>query len=110
MAGVSLTPGIISSAHARVDGKAAFRLSSAGCAASSTSGSSWIVAPRFCCSVASAPTVVLKFVIRSFSWTSLLASAAKIFCCPAISLDRSWASLPSVAWFTIAAPRSASGA
>ena len=38
VAGVSSTPGIISSAHARVDGKAAFRLSSAGCAASSTSG------------------------------------------------------------------------
>ena len=110
VAGVSSTPGIISSAHARVDGNAAFRLSSAGWAAASVSGSSWMVWRRFPSCEASAAIVVLKFVIRSFSWTSRLASALKTRCWPLISFDRSCGWVPSVASFTIAAPRSASGA
>ena len=100
VAGVSRTPGIISSAHARVDGKAAFRLSSAGPAASSTCGSSWIVARRFDSSAASAPMVVLKLVIRSFSEPSREDSAAKIFCWLPISLERSCSSVPRVASFS----------
>ena len=108
VAGVSRTPGIISSAHARVDGKAAFRLSSAGRAASSTCGSSRIVARRLASSAASAPIVVLKLVMSSLSCPSREESAAKIFCWLPISFDRSCSSVPSVASFRMAPPRSAS--
>ncbi len=108
VAGVSRTPGIISSAHARVSGNAAFRLSSAGPAASSTSGSSAIVSRRLTCSPASAPIVMLKFEIRSPSCTSRDESAAKIFCWAPTSFDRSCSSVPSRARLTIAPPRSES--
>ena len=106
---VCSTPGIIASAQARVGGKAAFRLSRAGCASSSTTGRSRTVSLRSASSEASAPIVVLKLVMRSFSWPSLLDSAAVTFCWPAISLEMSWRSRPSRAWFTIAVPRKASG-
>ena len=54
--------------------------------------------------------MVLKFVIRSLSWVSRPDSAVNTFCWPAISFERSWVSVPSVAWFTIDDWRSESGA
>ena len=110
VAGVSRTPGMISSANARVDGKAAFRSSSAGLAASSTSGSSAIVSRRLPSSEASAAIVVLKFVMRFLSWFSREDSAAKTLCWLPISFDRSCGSVPSRAWLTIAVSRSESAA
>ena len=105
VAGVSRTPGIISSAHARVGGKAALSESSVGLAASRTSGSSAIVSRRLPSSDASAPVVVLKLVMRSLSWFSRELSAAKTFCWLPISFERSRASVPSRAWLTIAVSR-----
>ena len=105
VAGVSRTPGMISSANARVGGKAALRLSSAGLAASSTSGSSATVSLRLPSSDASAPMVVLKLVMSSLSWFSREAGARRPCCWLPISFDRSRASVPSRAWLTMAVSR-----
>ena len=111
MAGVSLTPGRISRAKARIGGKAAFRLSSAGFACSSTSGSRWIVCWRLSDSAANAATVRLKFVTKSLSCASLAESSSETLALSDMtSSERSCSSVPSAASFTIAMPRRASGA
>ena len=89
-----------------MDGKAAFRLSSAGPRGLEHLRQLVDGALRFASWDASAPIVVLKFVIRSFNEPSREDRAAKIFCWPPISFDRSCISVPSVASLTIAPPRS----
>ena len=110
VAALSLTPGRISRANARVGGNARLSEASVALAFSSVPGSRPIEVLRLSCSLAKAPIVVLKFVIRSLSRPSLRISAPVVLAVPAsrraTSRDGSVPSRPSL---TCDAPRSAVG-
>ena len=110
VAGVSRTPGRISRANARVGGNAALREASAPLAFSSVGASSRIEVRRLSDSDANAAVVMLKFVIRSLSCSSLRISAPAVRAVPSISRERSSpGSCPRNASKTCAVERSASG-
>ena len=106
VAAVWLTPGRISRAKARVFGNEAFSESRALLAFASVGPSRRIEARRSTASDAVAATVLLKFVTRSFSCSSLRPRPSVVRFSPAMSRDRSWSSVPRKASATIAVPRS----
>ena len=79
VAAVSLTPGRMSRANARVGGNARLSEANAALAFASVGASRRIEALRSSDSLANAAIVVLKFVIRSLSWPSLRISAPVVF-------------------------------
>ena len=110
VAGVSRTPGMISSANARVGGNASLSEVNVRFAVSSVSGSSRIEALRSPDSAANAAIVVLKFEMRPRSAVSLRISAPVVRAVPSIRRARSRpGSVPRNASSTIAVVRSASG-
>ena len=110
VAGVCSTPGMSSSAKARVGGKARLSASKAVLAACSVGGSSRMVASRSPERDANAAMVRLKLVMRSLSCSSLAPRPAVVRCRPTMSLERSCGSVPSRAWLTSATPWKASAA
>jgi hypothetical protein len=110
VAGALVDAGRISRANARVGGNARLSEASVALAFRSVPGSRPIEVLRLSCSLAKAPIVVLKFVIRSLSRPSLRISAPVVFAVPAsrraTSRDGSVPSRPSL---TCDAPRSAVG-
>ena len=83
VAGSSRMPGSSSTPALRNGGSALFRWRSAGRASSSVGASCWMEAERLVDSAASAPAVVLKFVIRSLSDPSVDASLVNTSRCAA---------------------------
>ena len=102
VAGVSSTPGIRSWAKPSMSGSAAFRLVSEARAFSRVGPSSPIASVRLASSRANTAKKRLKLVMKSFSCSSLVASAVVTLSSPAISLARSCGSVPSSASFTSA--------
>ena len=109
VAGVSSTPGVRSRAKPSSWGSVASRLTREVRAFSRVGPSRWMAAVRLVCSRAKIAKKRLKFVMKSFSCSSLVPSAVVTLASPLISLPRSCGSVPSSALLTSAEPRSDSG-